>query len=89
MLNGCGQNVYSLSTNRWITCVFVSTVGRYESTYPSTRVNKPQFLHTFTDMFYAQLLTCIYSANTSVRSLVFHFIHIAYNYKHQIKKGKK
>lgn len=89
MLSSCGQNVYSLRTTSWITCVFASTASGCEGTLLPARVNKSQFLHTVTDTFYAQLSTYIFSTLTSVKIRVFHLIHTTYNYKHQIKKGKK
>lgn len=85
----CGQNVYSLRTSPWTTCVLASTACEHTLLLRLLAADNPQVLHTITRMLYAQLSTVILPGFTSVISPLIHSFHSTYYNKHQIKKGIK
>lgn len=67
-MHSCGQNVYSLSTNRWITCVFASTASEDTLLPFPLCANNSQVFHTAIDRFFTQLSTLFFSISTPVKT---------------------
>ncbi len=87
-MHSCGQDVYSLGTTRWISCVFMST-GFYQISYiTATPAYNPLSVHSIVPISSPVFSTVRLRNFTSVISEFIHGIHSTYSYSHKLKKGK-
>ena len=88
-MRSCGQSVYSQWVRQGISCARLSTVGSHDSVVAVWPGYNPRVIHRVVPGFSYRLSTAFFTQITSVVAQFIPTIHTTYNYKHEIKKGKR
>ncbi len=88
-MHNCGQNVYSLRTTPWTTCVGASTASHAAPRRTADHGYNPRVIRSFVRTLSQWFSTVGVHKFTSVYYSLFHAIHTTYNYLHELKKGKR
>lgn len=87
-MRSCGQDVYSLGSTHWITCVFVSTGLQQIGHTATIHAYKSLSIHSIIPNSSPVFSTVKLHNFTSVIDWLIHGIHSTYSYSHELKKGK-